>query len=104
MAVVTRKSLTEKLMSDMHYSQRGAESLTEEIFSMPKELKTAAVKWLVHNVKTEFYAEGYSLSGLMKERDFNYLNALNVIHWLMTDPETARKALSSPIHRIRTGE
>lgn len=102
--MLTREALTEKLISEFNYSVHGAESLAGNILNLTGKFRSAAEKYLADGTKTEFYAEGYSLSGLMKQRGFNYLNALSVIDWLMKEPENARKALSAPIHRIRTGE
>lgn len=96
----SKSELSDKLISLCGYSNAGAASLAEKCMNMPEELQRIVRGWLDTGNEPDLEREGYSVKGLMEERGFSYINALNVIWWLERDPKAAIAALKRPTDRI----
>jgi hypothetical protein len=100
--MIDHSQLISKLQNDFNYSRAGAESLASDVLKMPEILRLMAEEWLNDGTETDYSVEGFSVLGLMEKKGFNYLNALNVVAWLMREPDAAKKALSRPFDRVIT--
>jgi len=90
--------IVEKLM-ELDYTERSAKALSERLIKSDI-IREPLMCWLETGEETDCFYEEISAFALMRERRFQYPNALNVIDWLHRDPQAARQALSRGVDRI----
>lgn len=82
---------TKKLI-EQGYQSKMAEIVASELMNVDNALSMLVVSWLKDEF-TDFESHGYSISGLMKDRNMTYPAALLTIDWLIKEPEAAKKSL-----------
>jgi hypothetical protein len=92
--------LEEKLNMEYQLSPRAVSSLVEKCVAMPTDYQEKLIAWLSTGQTQDAQAGSYTALDLMKERGFNYPNALNVIWWLSRDYDAAKTALEGGVDRI----
>lgn len=85
-----------KKLTEQGYQSKMAEMVARELMNVDNSLSMLVVKWL-KDEHADFESHGYSISGLMKDRNMTYPAALLTIDWLIKDPIAAKKSLEKGI-------
>lgn len=85
-----------KKLTEQGYQSKMAEMVAKELMNVDNSLSMHVVSWLKDECE-DFESHGYSITGLMKERNMTYPAALLTIDWLIKDPESAKKSLTRGI-------
>lgn len=80
-------------LTEQGYQSKTAEMVARELMNVDNSLSMLVVKWL-KDEHTDFESHGYSISGLMKDRNMTYPAALLTIDWLIKEPEKALESLT----------
>lgn len=87
------------LMNELKYSEYAADVTAQDLDNIQPQLKKALDKWLLDRTISDVETLGFSARKLMADKGFAYPAALIAMDWLLTDPATAQKELSSDIKR-----
>lgn len=96
MAQIDYTDILVKKLIEQGYQSKMAEMVAGELKNVDNSLSSYVVSWLKDEF-TDFESHGYSISGLMKERNMTYPAALLTIDWLIKEPEAAKKSLNRGI-------
>ena len=86
----------QKLVNDYNVLEKEhwiMKNLAEKVKLFPKELKKCVSIWLDTDEMTDFKVKEFSALYYVENHNFNYINALNSMAWLLQDYETASKRL-----------
>ena len=96
MAQIDYTDIFAKKLTEQGYQSKMAEMVAKELMNIDNSLSMHVVSWLKDEC-ADFESHGYSIAGLMKERNMTYPAALLTIDWLIKDPENAKKSLEQRI-------
>lgn len=83
-----------KKLTEQGYQSKMAEMVAKELMNVDNSLSMLVVNWLKDEI-TDFESHGYSITGLMKDRNMTYPAALLTIDWLIKEPEKALESLTN---------
>lgn len=92
-------SLKSILISQLNYSDYEGEITAKDLINLQPQLQQYLKQWLKDRTTPEVVVKKFSTSDLMKKKGFTYPAALIAMDWLLTDPVTAERELSSDIKR-----
>ncbi len=86
------KDIIETKLKEQGYDSKSASLVAAELLKVDCSLNSLVEDWL-NDKQTDFEAQGYTISGLMKSRGMTYPAALLTIDWLIKEPEKAINSL-----------
>lgn len=90
------KDIIKAKLLEQGYDAKSATLVASELTKIEPSLELLLNDWL-GGKETDFEAEGYSISGLMKSRRMTYPAALLTIDWLLKEPSLAQVAISKGV-------
>lgn len=92
MAHIDYTDIFAKKLTEQGYQSKMAEMVAKELMNVDTRLNPLVEKWL-NGENDDYASQGYSIFGLMKERNMTYPAALLTIDWLIKEPEKAKQSL-----------
>lgn len=89
-----KEKIIKILITELDYSEYAANLTADDLLGITQKLQPTLQKWLDTRVMTDIEVSGFSIKMLMEQREFTFPSALIAIDWLLTDPSTAKSALS----------
>lgn len=96
-----RDEILQRLISEWHYPQAGAELLTNKLLALQPELLSEFQRWWLAGGLPEREVAGYTVSRLQAEHSMNPIAAILTLDWLLREPEQAKASLSRGHDQVR---
>jgi len=94
-----KEKIVKILIDELDYSSHVAEVTAEDLLNLHPQLQPILQKWLDTRESSDLHTSGFSLLQLITERQYTFPSALIAMDWLLTDPKTAKTALSEDVMR-----
>lgn len=89
------EDLKQRLIAEFGYREQDAERVTQSLQTCAPHIQKAFEQWWHDgSLDTALEIHGYTLKRLMDDYDFNPVNALLTMDWLLREPEMALAALA----------
>lgn len=82
---------------NLGYTSREIEFAFIELDKKESSVRSAIIKWLKTGVETDLKADKYTLKGLIRDRNLNFMAAAFTIDWLIRDPKSASASIERGI-------
>ncbi|MCB0209630.1 MAG: hypothetical protein KDJ52_09880 [Anaerolineae bacterium] len=89
----TQEEISQRLMYEFDYPEKGAGLIAEQIVNFQPEVRAAFNRWWQTGQLTSFAIEGYTIERLQTEHSMNPIAAFLTLDWLLTEPEAAHASL-----------
>ena len=87
------EDLVPRLMSEFHYSERGARLVAEDMARCAPQIRSIFVRWWREGEIEDTTICGYTIERLRSEHGMNVVAALLTLDWLIKDPTEAQASL-----------
>ena len=89
------------LVDEKKYDRDQTERLASKIDALPADIKSALVKWIENGEMTSPEYSGYTVEKILKKKPgMTTLAAYLALDWIRKDPETAIKAVLTPVMKF----
>ena len=92
------------LIEEKGYDKVQTQRLEPKIDALPQEIREALEKWMTTGVPESPAYGGYNVERILKMKpDMTVVGAYLALDWIRKDPQTAVRALATPVIRFVPG-